>query len=131
MVQCMSRFRVSLRARGYEAIASLSRNVWRMKSPQECTDMADIRAEIDRLDRHVISLIGERFGYVKAASKFKTSPTAVAAPERFQAMLAQRRIWAIDEGLNPDAIEKLYTDLVGHFIEEELKFWRQSNIGED
>jgi isochorismate pyruvate lyase len=75
--------------------------------------MADIRAKIDRLDRHVISLIGERFGYVKAASKFKTGPTAVAAPERFQAMLTQRRIWATDEGLNPNAIEKLYTDLVG------------------
>ena len=39
-------------------------------------------------------------------------------------MLLQRREWATEEGLNPDAIEKMYTDLVNHFIEEELKFWK-------
>ncbi len=27
----------------------------------------------------------------------------------------------------PDAIEKLYSDLVNHFIAEEMKKWRQEN----
>jgi hypothetical protein len=27
--------------------------------------------------------------------------------------------------INPDAIEKLYSDLVKHFIEEEIKHWKQ------
>jgi len=36
-------------------------------------------------------------------------------------MLQERRIWAENEGLNPDVIEKLYRDLVSYFIEEELK----------
>lgn len=71
---------------------------------------------------------GRRFAYVKAASKFKTNETAVRAPERFQAMLNQRRVWAEEEGLNPDAIEKMYQDLVSHFIDEEMKYWSQSQI---
>ena len=97
-----------------------------MKTPDQCGNMADTRAEIDQLDRQVIALLGQRFEYVKAASKFKTSEATVKAPERFQSMLKQRRTWAKEEGLNPDAIEKMYRDLVTHFIEEEMKHWQQS-----
>lgn len=97
-----------------------------MPTPDQCQNMADIRAEIDRLDRQVIALLGQRFAYVKAASQFKTSEAAVKAPDRFQAMLQQRRLWAEEEGLNGDAIEALYRDLVNHFIVEEMKHWQQS-----
>lgn len=98
-----------------------------MKLPEECQNMTDIRLEIDQLDRQVIALLGQRFNYVKAASKFKTDATSVKAPERFQSMLQQRRAWAEAEGLDADAIEKMYTDLVNHFIEAEMKDWQSRN----
>ncbi len=98
-----------------------------MKPPEQCKDMVEIRAAIDLLDRQVITLLGQRFSYVKAAAKYKTNKASVKAPERFQAMLQQRRIWAQEEGLNPDAIEKLYQDLVNHFIEEEMQAWKEVN----
>lgn len=91
--------------------------------PSECVNMEEIRGEIDALDQAVIKLLGKRFQYVLAASKFKTSATSVRAPERFKAMLATRREWAEAEGLSPDAIEKMYSDLVSHFIAEEMKHW--------
>ena len=94
-----------------------------MKKPDRCEDITEIRREIDRLDRQIIATIGQRFGYVKAAATFKTSETSVKAPERFQNMLKQRRIWAEEEGLNPDVIEKIYRDLVNYFIEEEMNRW--------
>ncbi|MGB3694966.1 MAG: chorismate mutase [Spirulinaceae cyanobacterium] len=75
-----------------------------------------------------MSLLGQRFTYVKAASKFKTSETNVRAPERFQKMLKQRRIWAEKEGLNADVIEKVYQDLVNYFINEEMQHWQESQI---
>ena len=46
------------------------------------------------------------------------------APERFNAMLGQRRLWAEEEGLSPDAIEKMYRDLVEYFINEEMAKWK-------
>ena len=95
-----------------------------MKLPEECDSLQEIRAEIDRLDREVIAALGQRFAYVKAAAKFKTGEASVRAEDRFNAMLQQRREWASTEGLNPDAIERLYRDLVNHFIEEEMKHWR-------
>lgn len=98
-----------------------------MKPPNECSNIEDIRSELERIDRQIIAAFGKRFGYVKAASKFKTSEISVKAPQRFEAMLQQRRIWAENEGLNPDVIEKLYRDLVSYFIEEELKHWKSQS----
>jgi len=97
--------------------------VFNQLQPDECVGMGDIRREIDALDQAVIKLLGKRFRYVLAASKFKTSAAAVRAQERFNAMLTTRRKWAEAEGLNPDAIEKMYSDLVNHFISEEMKHW--------
>ena len=95
-----------------------------LKQPAECSGMPEIRAEIDALDKRVIELLGKRFEYVQAASRFKKDEEAVRAPERFKQVLDQRRKWASDVGLNADAIEKLYRDLVLHFIEEEKRQWQ-------
>jgi isochorismate pyruvate lyase len=97
-----------------------------VKSVEDCKNISEIQAEIDRLDSEVISLLGQRFAFVEAASRFKTDETSVRAPERFRTMLEQRRTWASKEGLNADAIEKMFRDLVHHFIEEELKYWQAS-----
>jgi isochorismate pyruvate lyase len=91
-----------------------------MKKPEECLSIQDVRAEIDRLDRQIVSAVGERYRYVQAVSKFKTSEAAVRAPERQAAMLQERRQWATDAGLNPDVIEKMYRDLIDYFVSEEL-----------
>jgi isochorismate pyruvate lyase len=92
--------------------------------PEQCTTLDEVRAEIDRIDRGIVEAIGKRRRYVMAAAKFKSSASAVAAPERLARMLEMRRQWAAEENLNPDAIEKLYLDLVNHFIEEELQEWK-------
>ncbi|MFZ1872969.1 MAG: isochorismate lyase [Chania sp.] len=91
--------------------------------PQDCTGMEDIRAEIDIMDQQIIKLLAQRFDYVKAAAKFKTSPDAVRAKARFDAMIQTRRQWASENGLSPDVIENIYTELVNYFISEEMKHW--------
>jgi len=98
-----------------------------ISSPESCKNIDEIRSAIDAIDLEVIQLIGKRFKYVKAASKFKVNEEAVKAPERFKNMLLQRRNWASIEGLNPDVIEKVYRDLVNYFISEEIKNWNTEN----
>ena len=98
-----------------------------VSSPESCKNIDEIRSAIDAIDLEVIQLIGKRFKYVKAASKFKVNEEAVKAPERFKNMLLQRRNWASIEGLNPDVIEKVYRDLVNYFISEEIKNWNTEN----
>lgn len=86
--------------------------------------MSEARAEIDRIDEQVIVLLGRRAEYVKVAARFKTSESAVAAPERFAAMLETRRAWAKREGLSADVVEKIYRLLVEYFIARETEHWR-------
>ncbi|MFS8118099.1 MAG: isochorismate lyase [Microcoleus sp.] len=95
-----------------------------MKNPDECANLHEVREEIDIIDREVIDALSKRFQYVIAAARFKTSEASVRAPDRFYAMLQQRREWAKESGLNPDVVENLYRDLVNHFIDEELKHYK-------
>ena len=87
--------------------------------------MEDVRAEIDRRDRQIVALLGERAGYVHAAAAFKTSEDGVRAPERFRTMLQTRRDWAEQEGLDADMVEDLYRNLVKHFIQKEMKAFQK------
>ncbi len=95
-----------------------------MKDPDECANIHEVREEIDIIDREVIDALSKRFQYVIAAARFKTGEASVRAPDRFYAMLQQRREWAKESGLNPDVVENLYRDLVNHFIDEELKHYK-------
>ena len=95
-----------------------------MRTPEACESLADVRAEIDAIDREVIALLGRRFGYVRAAARFKRSPDEVQAAERQRAMLADRREWASAAGLDPDVVEQMYRDLVRYFAAQELDHWQ-------
>jgi isochorismate pyruvate lyase len=97
------------------------------KPPQQCQNLDEIRAGMDAIDRQIIALIVERVAYVRAAAKFKTSATAVAAPERVQAVLNTRRDWAEAAGLDGVVVEGLYRDLVSYCISEEKKHWDKIN----
>jgi isochorismate pyruvate lyase len=92
-----------------------------VKKPDQCADLAEVRVEIDRIDRDVIAALGERFLYVNAAAKFKKNRGEVAAPERVTAMLEQRRKWAAGAGLHPDVVERIYRELVSYFVTEEQR----------
>ena len=97
------------------------------KTPQECTSITDIRAEIDRIDAAIIQYIGERAGYVKAAAAFKTSESSVKAPDRRAAMTEQRRQWATNHQLDPDMIEQLFKLMVDYFVAQELNHYAESH----
>jgi len=92
-----------------------------MKSPGDCTSLQEIRAIIDELDEQIISLFGIRFRYVKEVVRFKNNKTEIVAKERFDHVIAHRRILAEQNGISPDIMEKIYRLLLNYFIEEEYK----------
>ena len=92
-----------------------------MKSPHECQSIDEVRRLIDDIDRQIITALGIRFECVKAVMRFKQTEEEVRAPQRYQAVLAQRRLWAQEAGLPPDLVEEMYRLLVGRFIDYELE----------
>lgn len=93
-----------------------------VKRPSECTNIAEVRSEIDSIDHVIVQLLSKRFQYVKEVVKYKdNTPGSIEAPQRRKAVLECRRKWAEENGLNPDVIENIYDQLIRYFIEEEMK----------
>ena len=95
-----------------------------MRSPEACRNLEEVREAIDGLDREILRLLGSRTHYVATATRSKTDPRGVRAPERQKAMLARRREWAEEEGLDPDFVEGLYDSIVSHFVGREMDHWQ-------
>lgn len=93
-----------------------------MKSATECTSIEEIREAIDLLDSQIIKLMGTRYKFVKEIVRFK-QPTeeSIIAKKRYDSVISTRREMAEKNGLSPDLIEKIYKEMLAHFISEELK----------
>lgn len=88
-------------------------------SPAQCTSLADVRAEIDRLDRDIVRLLAERGQYVLAAGQFKRNEAEVQAPERVEQVIANVLRLAADEGAIPDVVERGYRALIAAYTDAE------------
>jgi isochorismate pyruvate lyase len=94
-------------------------------SPQNCTDLSQVRVEIDRVDTALVDLIAERFGYVERAWEIKLGLAQEAnVPWRNQQVFDKVRARAQAKGLPPELAEAMWRQMVGWFIqyeEEKLK----------
>lgn len=92
------------------------------KLPHECTNIAEVRNEIDNIDSEIINLLSTRFGYVREVVKYKEKTNSgIEATDRRTAVISSRREWAEEAGINPDVIESIYNTLIDYFIVEEKK----------
>ncbi|MBX3644733.1 MAG: chorismate mutase [Rubrivivax sp.] len=96
-----------------------------MNTPEECTSLAQVRAEIDRLDEQVVQLLAERGRYVLAAARFKHSAAEVRAPQRVEQVVARVRALAEQHGALPEVVERVYRELIEAFTEAEHRRWSQ------
>lgn len=87
----------------------------------DCNSLEEIRTEIDKIDKHIISLFSERHKYVEAIVRFKNDKNAIIAHKRKEQVISQRRKWAKENGLNADTFEKIYKLLIESNIQHEMK----------
>jgi isochorismate pyruvate lyase len=98
------------------------------KRPWECADMGQVRSEIDRIDRELVDLIAERFGYVDRAWQLKlNSREGAVVPWRIQQVIDKVREQASDKGVSPDLCEALWRQMIGWFIQYEEENLRQES----
>src|SRR5258705_1456155 len=105
-----------------------------MPKPADCANMAEVRAEIDRVDSGLVELIAERFGYVERAWQIKLAEKAQAnVPWRNQQVIDKVRAKAVENGVPPDLYEALWRQMIGWFIqyeEEKLRNQLEANAKE-
>lgn len=94
-------------------------------SPDACTAMAEVRTEIDRLDRRLVSLIAERQRYIEAAARIKEREDEVRLQWRIDDVLAKVRASAAREGLEWSIAEPVWRELMDRCIAHEGVVWRK------
>lgn len=88
--------------------------------PRDCESMDDIRSQIDRLDRALIELIAERFGYIQRAWQIKLRDNGAAlVPWRVEDVVAKVRAQAASRGLPEGMIEDVWRRMMSWFIQYE------------
>ena len=91
-----------------------------MKRPEDCADMADIRAEIDRIDAALVKLFAERASYIDRAAEVKAKVDLPARiGDRVEEVVQNVRGHAEEHGLPPDLVEKLWRRLIDWSIARE------------
>ncbi len=88
--------------------------------------LQEIRDKIDELDANIIRQLVTRKQLVESAAQFKdceVGDSGVRAPSRIESMLVERRKLAVEHGLNPDFVEKWFSDLIEHNISLEMERW--------
>jgi isochorismate pyruvate lyase len=89
--------------------------------------MADIRAEIDRLDEELIKLLAQRQRCVERAIKIKSRDRIPArVPERVDKVIDNVRVLARAHHVDPVMVEAMWTEMVEWFIAHEE---RALNVG--
>lgn len=89
-------------------------------TPAECRTMADLRAEIDRIDGRLVALLAERAGYIDRAAEIKPALGLPARiDDRVEEVVEKVRTRAMAEALDPDLAEALWRRLIDWSIARE------------
>ena len=94
-------------------------------SPEDCVGMDQIRAEVNKIDREIIGLLGKRLNYVRSAVAFKPDEDSIRSPDHWDSFFAARKRWAAEEGYDPAVIEAVYRTLYNFTIEIQLSLHAQ------
>ena len=103
-----------------------------MKTPPDCTSMADIRAEIDRVDEELVRLFASRAAFIDRAGEIKAEiglPARIGS--RVEEVVANVRRHAVATGLPPELVEKLWRRLIDWSIAREESVLGPDSLRED
>jgi isochorismate pyruvate lyase len=99
----------------------LSRTAEPAIPPADCHVMADVRREIDRLDRALVKLIAERQGYIERAAEIKQRRDTVRDEARIADVLSKVLAEAQKHGLSAEIAEPVWRTLMENCIAHEFK----------
>jgi len=82
------------------------------KLPAQCESKDDVRAEIDRIDQALLTLLAERHRYVTRMAEIKTDPHEAYDPQRIESIISKVRTRSGDLELDEDQAELLWRTLI-------------------
>lgn len=88
-----------------------------------CSTMAEIRANIDRVDRILVRYLAERQCYIEQAARIKQDRDTVRDNDRVEDVVAKVTAAASKEGFDPAIAEQVWRVLIECCIQHEFVEW--------
>ncbi len=88
--------------------------------PENCANMAEVRAGVDAVDAQIVALLGQRFAYMRAAARIKTDRTAVRDEDRKASVIAAAKDAARAAGVPEPLVAAMWEMLVESSIAYEM-----------
>ena len=85
-------------------------------SIRRCQSLADVRREIDRLDRQIVRLLAERAGYVGEAARVKEKASQIVDRARIEEVVGRAGERAEALGADSETIARIYRAMIDAFI---------------
>lgn len=94
---------------------------------KKCETMAEVRAEIDRVDRLIVPLLLERVEYIRQAGHIKSDRNTVRDDWRIEDVVSKVKAEAAALGGNSQYVEDIYRHLIEWSIAHEFTVWDDAN----
>ena len=95
----------------------------KVKSPENCMTMTEVRVGVDALDRELVKLLARRQAYMHAAARIKNDRNAVYDADRIEDVVTKVLGEASRAGLSPEIAEPVWRELIARCISHEFKEW--------
>jgi len=90
------------------------------RSAEQCLNMAELRAEIDRLDRMLVELLSQRQRYIERAAEIKAHREQIRDEARIADVLEKVTAAAKKSGLKPEIARAVWRELMENSIALEM-----------
>ena len=90
------------------------------RAPEQCRDMAELRAEIDLLDRELVAMLAQRQRYIERAAEIKQDRNVIRDAARIEDVVAKVLLAARKVGLDSKIAEPVWRLLIERCIAHEF-----------
>ena len=98
------------------------------RTQESFTSMREVRDGIDRIDREIVALLGERFRHIEAAARIKQDIEAIRDEPRIEEVVTNVRQAAVEQGVPAELAAALYRQLVEASVAYEMdRFIREAS----
>ena len=117
---------------GSEAMLKTVNTIDQQRHTSETAEtMADVRHEVDRIDRILVALLEERQSFMDAAARIKGTRKAVLDRPRIEDVVNKVKLEAQRQGLSPAIAEPVWRTLIDRCIAYEFESFDRLKPGLD
>lgn len=90
-------------------------------------ELESVSRGIDKVDARIVKLLRKRSVLTSAAVKHRKNESMVSKEARIETLIHKVRNLAVNEGVEPELVERVYRTMIAQFVIQEMVELKESN----